>query len=340
MEDIQDDFITYKFLRNRIVGLVGVSIKEGQDLDGPELAPQYIREAGLFEVIKSLGWSYEDYGDIKEPLKNEENIKNEILEDKNKYKYHDMRNALELGKYNRKLYETTKEMSKKGQFALTLGGDHGLASGSISGLKETYPDLKVIWIDAHADCNTPETSSSGNYHGMPVAHLLGWMGDKTVPGFDWFSPCLTNKDIVFIGLRDIDPEEKKNLKKYGIKCFTMHDVLRLGIGEVMKQTLSYLSQDGENHPLHVSFDIDGCDPSIAYGTGTKSRGGIQYREAHYILREAAATERLVGMDMVEINPLLDIPNEHFHGDNKHIRGTQTVAFGISLIASTLGDYLL
>lgn len=338
MEDYEDDFINYKFLRNRTVGLVGVSVKEGQDLEGPELAPQHIRESGLFDVINSLGWNYEDYGDIKEASKNEEINNKEICG--NLYKYKDMKNALELGSINKQVYETTKEMSKKGQFALTLGGDHGLASGTISGLKETYPDLKVIWVDAHADCNTPETSPSGNYHGMPVAHLLGWLGDKTVPGFDWFSPCLTNKDIVFIGLRDLDAEEKKNLRRYGIKCFTMHEVLRLGIGEVMKQTLNYLSQDGQNHPLHVSFDIDGCDPSFAYGTGTKARGGIQYREAHYILREAALTERLVGLDMVEINPLLDRPNEHFHGDNKHIRGTETVALGISLIASTLGDIIM
>lgn len=339
MQDINDDTRKYKLLKGRTIGLVGVSIKEGQDLEGPELAPQKIREAGLFDVINSLGWNCEDYGDIKEATKID--LQREVNKNEGNYKYKDMKNALELGSINKQLYETTKKMSGKGEFALTLGGDHGLASGSISGLKATYPNLKVIWVDAHADCNTPETSPSGNYHGMPVAHLLGWMGDKTVPGFDWFSPCLTNKDIVFIGLRDLDGEEKKNLRKYGIKCFTMHEVLKFGIGEVMKQTLAYLGQDGgENSPLHVSFDIDGCDPDIAYGTGTRARGGIQYREAHYILREAAATERLVGMDMVEINPLMDRPNEHFHGDNKHIKGTQTVAFGISLIASTLGDYIL
>jgi arginase len=338
MEGREDTFITYSFLKNRTVGVVGVSVREGQELEGPEVAPQYIREAGLFNVIKSLGWENEDYGDIKEGSKFEESSRKESSE--NTYKYNDMKHALELGSVNRQLYETTKAMSQKGQFALTLGGDHGLATGSIAGLKATYPDLKVIWVDAHADCNTPETSPSGNYHGMPVAHLLGWLGEKTVPGFDWFQPCLTNKDIVFIGLRDLDPEEKKNLKKHGIKCFTMHEVLRLGIGEVMKQTINYLGQDGQTHPIHISFDIDGVDPSVAYGTGTKARGGILYREAHYILREAAATGQLVGLDMVEINPLLDRPKEHFHGDNKHIHGTETVALGLELIASTLGDYIL
>ena len=338
MEQTQDTLITYSFLKNRTVGVVGVSVREGQELEGPEVAPQYIRDAGLFDVIKNLGWKHEDYGDIKESTNYEESNTKKVCE--NVYKYKDMKHALELGSVNRQLYETTKAMSQKGQFALTLGGDHGLATGSIAGLKETYPDLKVIWVDAHADCNTPETSPSGNYHGMPVAHLLGWLGDKTVPGFDWFKPCLTNKDIVFIGLRDLDPEEKKNLKKHGIKCFTMHDILRVGIGEVMRQTISFLSQDGKAQPIHVSFDIDGVDPSVAYGTGTKARGGILYREAHYILREAAATGLLVGMDMVEINPLLDRPIEHFHGDSKYIHGTEAVTLGIELIASTLGDYIL
>jgi arginase len=329
--------INYKFLKGRTVGIVGVSIKEGQDLEGPEVAPEYIRKGGLLDVIKSLEWSNQDYGDIKEDYQLQDQTKEQISKE---YKYHDLKHAIELGKTNERLYNTTKEMSSKGQFALTLGGDHGLATGSIAGVKATYPNLKVIWVDAHADCNTPEISPSGNYHGMPVAHLLGWIGEKTIPGFDWFKPCLTNLDIAYIGLRDLDPEEKKLLKKHNIKCFTMHDVLKLGIGEVVKQAIAFLTQDGKEHPIHISFDIDGVDPSVAYGTGTKARGGLLYREAHYIIREAAATGCLVGLDMVEINPLLDRTQEHFHGDSKFIHASETVALGIELIASALGDYIL
>jgi arginase len=338
MESREDTVITYSFLKGRTVGIIGVSVKEGQDLEGPEVAPEYLRKNGLFNVVKSLEWENEDYGDIKDGGHLAESEGKEA--NQKEYKYATLKNAVELGSVNKKLYDITKSMGEKGQFALTLGGDHGLATGSIGGLKASYPDLKVIWVDAHADCNTPETSPSGNYHGMPVAHLLGWIEENTVPGFDWFKPCLTNKDIVFIGLRDLDAAEKQNLRKHNIKCFTMHEVLRFGIGEVMKQTLEYLNQDGKSHPLHISFDIDGVDPSVAYGTGTRARGGILYREAHYIIRETAGTGKLVGLDMVEINPLLDRPKEHFHGDNKHIGGTETVALGLELIASALGDYIL
>ncbi len=330
--------ISYKFLKDRTVGVIGVSVKEGQDLEGPELAPEYLRKHGLFNVIKSLGWEHNDQGDIKEEVITEEPIDREAKI--KEYKYSNIKNILELGSVNHKLHNATKDFAEKGKFCLTLGGDHGLGSGSMSGLCAAYPNLKVIWVDAHADCNTPETSPSGNYHGMPAAHLLGWMEEKTVPGFDWFKPCLTNKDIVFIGLRDLDAEEKNNLRKHGIKCFTMHEVLKYGIGQVMEKALAYLFEDGKEHPLHISFDIDGIDPSVAYGTGTKARGGLLYREAHYIVREAAMTGCLVSFDMVEINPLLDKPKENFHGDSKHISGSETVSLGLELIASALGDFIL
>jgi arginase len=335
-QHIDSTQIKYKYIKDKTVGIIGVSVKEGQDLEGPEKAPQYLRDCGLFDVIKSLDWVAQDYGDITEHnivLEKKEDL---IKEKGSDYLYTDLKNALELGAVCKKLYMNTKKMAEAGQFALTLGGDHGLATGSISGLKAAYPDLKIIWVDAHGDCNVPETSPSGNYHGMPVAHLLGWMGDKTVPGFDWLSPCITNEDIVFIGLRDLDKEEKKLMRKNNIKCYTMHDILKIGIGGVLEQTLKYLTKDGD-HPIHISFDIDAIDPSVAYGTGTKSRGGLLYREAHYIVREAVSTGLVVGLDIVEINPLLDTPKEHYHGDNKYIKGTETVSLGLELIASVLGD---
>jgi len=320
------------YLEGRKLGIIGVSLKEGQDLEGPEKAPEFLREAGLHEIINSLDWEYQDYNDIKE-----ENISVENL-NLNDYKYSNLKNSLQLGAACKSLNMYVKKIAEAKQFSLILGGDHGLASGSISALKTVYPDLKVIWIDAHADCNIPEESSSGNYHGMPVAHLLGWIPEKTVPGFDWFKPCLTKDDIVYIGLRDVDPWEKMNLKKNEIKCFTMHDVSKYGIGVVVEKALQYLSKDGKNHPLHLSFDIDGIDPYVAYGTGTKSRGGLIYREAQYIVREIAATGRLIGLDLVEINPLLDKPRESFHGDNKLIHNaTETIALGLELIACALGD---
>jgi len=292
-------------------------------------------------VISQLGWQVFDNDDITTELIEESLRKTSISHcNGHDYKYTNLKNSQLIGKVCQTLYDRTQKIAEKKQFCLTLGGDHGLATGSISGLKSIYPDLKVIWVDAHADCNVPEDSPSGNYHGMPVAHLLGWIPEGTVPGFDWFKPCLSKDDIVYIGLRDLDKGEKANLKKHGIKCFTMDDVLRYGIAGVMERTLEFFRKD-KQHPIHISFDIDAVDPSIAFGTGTKSRGGLLYREAHYIIREAAATGNLVGMDMVEINPILDGEDrEHFHGDNKLIKGTQTVALGIELISSALGDKLI
>ena len=327
------------------MSIVGVTSREGQQKEGPEKAPEKIREAGLLKVIKSLGWNINDHGDINDEniqVEGEEDSEGTVILENSQYKYSKLRHAFKIGAVNKKLSEMAKEIADRREFLLTLGGDHGIATGSIAGVKASYPDLKIIWIDAHADANTPETSPSGNYHGMPVAHLLGWLGEKTVPGFDWFQPCLNSEDIVFIGLRDLDAEEKKNLKKHKIKCFTMHEVLKFGIGDVLRQSFEYLNKDGKPHPIHISFDIDGIDPIYAYGTGTKARGGLSYAEALYIMREVALSGNLVSLDMVEINPVLDIhPREEYHGDIKNIANTtETIALGIELIASALGHTLL
>jgi arginase len=240
----------------------------------------------------------------------------------------------------KKLKEVTHKSSSEGNFTIILGGDHGLASGSIYGIKEAHPDLKVVWVDAHGDCNTPEASPSGNYHGMPVAHLLGWFGEEPLVGFEWFKPILKPEDIVYIALRDVDDFEKYALKKHNIKVFDMEDVTELGIGEVMNRALSYLNPIGSKNPIHLSFDIDAIDPQYAPQTGTPARGGLSYREAHYIVRKLAKTGQLVSMDLVEINTELykDSPKKKFlHGDS-HIIDTdsETLALGVELIGSALG----
>jgi arginase len=333
--DNKELYSDYLYLEQKRVGIVGVSTKEGQELEGPDKAPEYLRSAGLHDIIKSLEWEYQDFMDIKE-----ENV---VIENLNlhDYKYPNLKNSLQIGAACKTLSMYVRKIAESKSFSLILGGDHGIATGSIYGLKSVYPDLKVVWIDAHADCNIPEDSLSGNYHGMPAAHLLGWIPEKTVPGFDWFKPCLSKEDLVYIGLRDIDAKEKVSLKRENIKFFTMHEVTKYGIGVVVERALAYLLKDGKNHPIHITFDIDGVDPYVAYGTGTKSRGGLLYREAQFIVREIASTGNLVGLDMVEINPLLDRPRENFHGDNKLINNaTETVALGLELIACALGERLV
>mmetsp|Transcript_59 Transcript_59/g.53 ORF Transcript_59/g.53 Transcript_59/m.53 type:complete len:334 (-) Transcript_59:318-1319(-) len=328
---------TYDFIPEKNLSIVGVAVNEGQNLHGTEKGPDVIREGGLHDVAKYLGWNVKDQGNIEN--------KNLTIEkpDLEKYKYKNIMNATTLGAANKMLHETVYKSAKEGNFNLVLGGDHGIATGSISGMKKAYPDLKVIWIDAHGDCNIPEGSPSGNYHGMPVGHLFGWIPEGTVPGFDWFTPNLKCEDIVYIGLRDMDEFEINMIKKHNVKVYDMDAVTEKGIGKVLEETFEYFNKDGKTHPIHISFDIDGIDPFYAPQTGTRARGGLTDREAHLIIRKTAKTGNLVSMDLVEINPELqkDAPlREILHGDQKMIKGTETVCLGLELIRSALGYRLL
>lgn len=316
--------------------IIGVAVNEGQNHGGTEFGPKVIREANLHKVAQTLGWKINDLGDITN-----ESIQIEQT-DASRYKYSEVKNSHTLGGVCKQLHDTCKKSAQEGGFTLVLGGDHGLATGSISGLKEAHPDLKIVWIDAHGDCNAPEGSPSGNYHGMPVAHLLGWMPEGSVPGFDWFKPNLKPEDIAYIGLRDIDEYEKNMLRKHNIKVYDMDDVTELGIGKVLQEILEYFNADGKTHPIHVSFDIDSIDPLYVRQTGTIARGGLTDREAKYILRRLAKTGQVVGMDLVEVNPEIEkdtTSREVFHGDNKLIEGTPTVCLAVELVEAILGQRL-
>lgn len=221
-----------------------------------------------------------------------------------------------------------------------MGGDHGLATGSITGMLRTHPDLRVVWIDAHGDCNTPETSPSGNYHGMPVAHLLGWMKEGEMKGFDWFKPLLKPENLVYIGLRDVDVGERMLLKKHGIKCYSPFDIeSKGGIANVMSEVLTYLHIDSDHkNPVHCSWDVDACDPEFMSGTGTRARCGLSLRESHFILQKLYGTGNFVSMDLVEVNTLLDSEEERetLHGDSPVLKGKKTIMYACELILSGLG----
>ena len=332
--------IDQKFTNGQI-SVVGVSVKEGQKLTGVEKSPCLFREAGLLKALEEIGWQIFDTGDItKEGMI--EDIELEMQNSK-RYKYSDLENIETIGVMNRKLHQIIKHRSNKKDFVLTLGGDHGLATGSISGMQQTYDNLKVIWFDAHGDCNTPEISPSGNYHGMPVAHLLGWMKEGEVKSFDWLKPSLKPENIVFIGLRDLDKGEKELLKLHKIKVYTPFDIEdKGGIANVMNEALQYLKCDTEhNNPIHVSFDVDGCDPSFITATGTKARCGLTERECHYMLQRIARTGNLVSLDIVEINNELeadkDKKREVLHGDNKLIEGPPSLVYACEFVLSALGN---
>ncbi len=207
--------------------------------------------------------------------------------------------------------------------------------------KQVHRDLAVIWVDAQADANTPETSPSMHYHGMPAAHLMGWF-KKNPLGFEWFPKTYCSEaQFSFIGLRDVDKKEGELLMHSDIHVFSMREVDELGLKACIERAIQGVDPSGRR-PIHLSLDVDAVDPSVAPGTGTRARGGLSYREIHYICEEIALTGRLVSMDLVEVNPGLDPPLcDKLHGDDKDLnRTTPTVGLGIDLILSALGKSIM
>ncbi|KAJ2384913.1 Arginase, catabolizes arginine to ornithine and urea [Coemansia sp. RSA 2603] len=233
----------------------------------------------------------------------------------------------------RRVSEQVREHCAAGRLAVTLGGDHSIAMGTLAGSAAVYgDDLCVVWIDAHADINTPETTTSGNLHGCPLAYILGLCAPSETADdpFAWIPAGCVRKDrLVYIGLRDVDAAEKALLRRHNIKAFSMHDVDKHGIGRVVEMALDHVNPD-RSLPMHMSFDVDALDPSVAPATGTPVRGGLTFREGHYICEAVAETGCLVALDLVEVNPAL--------GDPESLR--QTVAVGCSLVRCALGESLL
>ena len=266
--------------------------------------------------------------------------------------YRRMKRALAVSAVTQQLSRQVYEHAKEGRCVLTLGGDHSIAIGTISGtakaIRERHAgrEMAVIWVDAHADINTPETSDSGNIHGMPVAFLTGLAKDAREDVFGWLKPdqLISVKKLVYIGLRDVDRGEKTILREHGIKAFSMHDIdkwvhsphisipkliwiaPRYGIGRVMEMALGHI---GNDTPIHLSFDVDALDPQWAPSTGTPVRGGLTLREGDYIAECVHETGSLVAMDLVEVNPALDAQG-----------ASETIRAGCSLVRCALGDTLL
>ena len=316
---------SWRFFDKQQLGITCVAFNGGQPRLGVDLGPEYVLKAGLVDQLKSMDF---------EVLLTEDKI-------------HDYQNVIPsvdppigivkrprtVGRVNQVLADQVYQHVIAERFALQIGGDHSMALGTVTGVakgirKRFNKDLKVIWVDAHADINTSKTTDTGNMHGMPVSYLIG-IEDEPLEGLEWFQPCLKPENLVYIGLRDVDKPEKEILKKYNIKAFSMHEVDRYGIGSVVDMAIDYLSKDGdEKSPLHLSFDIDALDPTVAASTGTPVRGGLTFREGHYVCEALHATGRLVGLDMVELNPAI--------GDNHE----ETIRVGCSLIRATLGETLL
>jgi arginase len=326
------------------VSLVGACVNEGQNYyDGVENAPNAFRKAGILHVISKLGRTVYDAGNItgSASTKGKATFDTDAYYDETQVK-----NSRVLGDTIGRLHEVVRNEADKGHFVLTLGGDHSIAAGTISAIKQRRSDMCVVWVDAHADCNIPETSPSGNFHGMPVGLLLNWFRRK-VQGFEWIADYLNDplpeNRIAYIGLRDVDEHEKMLLRRSNMHVYSMIDVERMGIARIMEDMIEKISPESNPRPIHLSLDIDGIDPHYAPGTGTRAKGGLNYREARYLCTRLAETGRLESMDLVEVNPDIDTGDTTVeHGDNQSVEAnaSATIKLGIDLIEFALGKTLV
>ena len=301
---------------NQRIEIIGAPSTFGQKKLGVNLGPDAIRYAGLLSRLKKMGLDVIDKGNIEVPTLDVEKFNSD---------QEGLRNYDEIVTVSENLSKATSEIVKKGNFPLTLGGDHSIAVGSISGISQHYENLGVIWYDAHGDLNVPEESPSGNVHGMPLRILAGDGPDELVNIND-FTPKVKPENIVLIGMRDLDEGERKYIKDKNIKTFTMADIDRFGKQEVIERSLEYLKSrniDG----LHFSLDVDALDPAETPGTGTRVMGGLSYRESHFALELLNESKLVTSMDLVEVNPLIDNSNH-------------TAEQAVALLGTFFGETLL
>lgn len=280
------------------IQIINVPLDLGASRRGTDAGPSAFRIAGLHGAIEQLGYQVLDEVDIAAPVMGSQKPVDTRMRFKN-----------EILSVCRQLAECTRDALDAGSFPLVIGGDHSISMGSVSGVSYHFGRQQqkpgVIWFDAHGDMNLPETSPSGNIHGMPLAHLLGH-GDEELSSILGASPAVNPENVVLVGIRDIDRGEREFLNASGVTTFTMRDIDLLGMAEVSKQAREVASNGTAGY--HLSFDLDGCDPVVFPGTGTLVPGGISYREAHLFLEDCAADGRMVSMDVVELNPFLDEAN--------------------------------
>ncbi len=299
------------------VRIIGVPMDLGQSRRGVDMGPSALRGAGLQSSIKKLGLQVEDIGNlsVKQP--------------------EEMPIGEKRAKYLQEIAETCSDVAaaaekalSEGFLPLVLGGDHSIAAGAAAGVANHFRKEKkqigYLWLDAHGDMNTPESSPSGNVHGMPLAAIMGYGAPELVDLLG-FKPKAEPGNIVIVGARDLDAQERKIVKKSGVHVFTMRDIDERGMREVMSDALKYAMDDTAG--IAVSLDMDFVDPSDAPGVGTPVRGGVTYREAHLAMEMIADTEAMVSLEVVEINPILD---EH----------NRTALLGVELVLSGLGQKIL
>jgi arginase len=310
----------------KTMSIIGAPMTYGQPFVGTDSGPTQLRDAGIRGMMTSLGWRVEDVGDIDCEGIAKNAASSQVIST--------ARNCAIVGAVSQKVAEVIEEKIKVGRFPLLLGGDHSIGIGSLAAVMKARPNTGVLWIDAHADINTPDISESGNMHGMPVGLLMEGIDIDydELPGLGWLKgrPKVKPDSLVYIGLRDVDPAERHLIRNLGIKAFTMHDIDHYGIGHVMDMAFEHLLKNDPNRPLHMSYDIDAVDPVLAPATGTTVRGGLTFREAHFVAEFAAQSGNLASADIVELNPSLS------DGEGAQ----ETVELGLQIVTSMLGKSII
>lgn len=300
-----------------IVHVIGVPMDLGSGRRGVDMGPSAIRIAGLNARLVELGHKVVDQGDLV--IKNMEELP--VRDEHARY-------LPEIARAAGILAKKIDRIMRLGHFPLVLGGDHSIAVGTISGVagyaRKQARRVGLLWVDAHGDINTPETSPSGNIHGMPLAALLGH-GPVELTEVADHAPKLDPGNVALMGIRSLDAGEKKLLKETGIQVHTMSDIDRHGVHRVMEKALARIT-DGTEY-VHVSFDLDAIDPTVAPGVGTPVKGGLDYREAHLIMELIADAGIMTSLEMVEVNPILD-------------QGNASAALAVELVQSAFGKKIL
>ena len=285
--------------QTKTVRLLGVPMDLGAGPRGVDMGPSAIRIAGVSHELRRLGFAVEDDGDIGVPAPETRDP------------------GQPNARYLDAIYHVCNRLRLRvrrtlddGRIPLVMGGDHSIAIGTVAGIAEHFrmQDQKVglIWVDAHADMNTPEISPSGNIHGMPLATLLGYGSERLVE-LAGFSPKVEKQHVCLIGIRDIDEGEREMVKKSGIHAYTMRDVDERGMRAIMQEAIGFAT-DG-TAGFHVSFDLDGMDPRDVPGTGTPVKGGLSWREANLLMEMVADSGAMTSLEVTELNPILDVRNQ-------------------------------
>src|SRR5580700_3429060 len=299
------------------IRVIGVPLDLGQSRRGVDMGPSAVRVAGLEARLEALGHVVEDAGNIAVAIAEQKS------EGDPRAKY-----LKEITAMCTKHADLVLKTLEAGKVPVVLGGDHSVAAGTVAGVAEFYrrqnQKIGLIWIDAHADMNTPDSSPSGNIHGMPLAAIMGY-GPPELTELRGAKPMVQPRNVALVGVRDLDAKERRLIKESGVHVFTMRDIDERGMREVMSEALRFASD--ETAGICVSLDMDFVDPTDAPGVGTPVRGGVTYREAHLALEMIADSRSMVSFELVEINPVIDLHN-------------MTALLGVELVLSGLGKKIL